>query len=87
MNAEHAYEFTLIDDPDALTTRDVCKILRVSRSTVVKLIASNKLPARMIDGKYYVAKIQLLTYMYGSNKEKQKEKSSNENTEDYNEEN
>lgn len=50
----------LENHPDILSTKDVCKILRISPHTLYKLIESKKLPAKKIGGKYKIRKDNLL---------------------------
>ena len=49
--------------PDILTTDDACKLLRVSKHTIYKLINSNELKARKIARHYRIQKAELLKFL------------------------
>lgn len=50
--------------PDILSTKDACKILRVSPHTLYGLIKRNELSARKIGGKYKIRKDNLLKLLF-----------------------
>ena len=49
--------------PDALEVGDVATILKYNPKTVLRIIATGKLPYIMIGRKYYVAKDNLIEWM------------------------
>lgn len=57
---DHRRQFMLENYPDVLSTKDVCKILRISPHTLYELIKHKELLARKIGGKYKIRKDNLL---------------------------
>ncbi len=53
----------LSEYPDILTTEDVCKLLKVSKNTIYKLIHSGQLKAKKIMRHYRIPKSELLHFM------------------------
>ena len=53
----------LSEYPDILTTIEVCRILKISKNTLYKLIRSRQLNAKKIARHYRIQKAELLRFM------------------------
>lgn len=53
----------LSEYPDILTTEEVCKLLKVSKNTIYKLIHSGQLKARKVTRHYRIPKSELLHFI------------------------
>lgn len=49
--------------PDILTTADVCDLLKVSKSTVYKLIQTGELKAKKVAQHYRIPKVELINFI------------------------
>lgn len=49
--------------PDILTTADVCDLLKVSKSTVYKLIQTGELKAKKVAQHYRIPKAELINFI------------------------
>ena len=54
---------------EILTANEACKILKISRFTLYKLITSGQLKARKVGRSYRLLKEDLKTFMKGDDKE------------------
>ena len=53
----------LNDYPDILTTKDICKLLKVSKHTVYQLIKTKALIAKKVSRHYRIQKTELINYL------------------------
>ena len=51
---------------EILTTEEVCKLLRVSRQTIYKLIEQRRLPGTKVGQSYKFLKSELIEFLKGS---------------------
>ncbi len=64
-----------IVDPTAevLTTEEVCKLLKISRQTIYKLVEQGKLPGTKVGQSYKFLKSELIEFLKGSAAREMKE--------------
>ena len=58
---------------EVLTTEEVCKLLRLSRQTIYKLVEQGKLPGTKVGQSYKFLKSELIEFLKGSGAQKIKE--------------
>jgi excisionase family DNA binding protein len=60
-------------DEEILTTEEVCKLLRVSRQTIYKLVDQGKLPGTKVGQSYKFLKSELIGCLKGGGAQEMKE--------------
>ena len=60
-------------EEEILTTEEVCKLLRLSRQTIYKLVEQGKLPGTKIGQSYKFLKSELIGFLKGSSARELKE--------------
>ena len=60
-------------DQEILTTEEVCKLLRVSRQTIYKLVDQGKLPGTRVGQSYKFLKSELIKFLKGKTDQEMKE--------------
>ena len=58
---------------EVLTTEEVCKLLRLSRQTIYKLVEQGKLPGTKVGQSYKFLKSELIEFLKGSGAQQIKE--------------
>ena len=58
---------------EILTTEEVCKLLRLSRQTVYKLVEHGKLPGTKVGQSYKFLRSELIEFLKGSGAQEMKE--------------
>ena len=54
----------LSDYPDILASEDACKLLKISKNTLYKLIHSGQIRAKKVARHYRIPKSELLNYIH-----------------------
>ena len=54
------------NEPDLLTRSDCQRLLKVSKSTILKLIHENYIPAKIINGRFRILKDDLIQFIDNS---------------------